>query len=60
MYVEIKIPEWIKRGSITIRLTELNPVATEALIETLRDANEQDDARVKLLIDFWESLTGDD
>ena len=59
MSVRIVIPEWIERGTITVRLTELNAHATEALIETLRDATESDDDRVRLLMDLWDALTGD-
>jgi hypothetical protein len=47
------------KGTVTLRLTELNPHAAEALIETLRDALPADGDRVRLLIDLWEALTGD-
>jgi hypothetical protein len=57
MHVEIIIPDWIRNGEVTVRLTELNPVATEALIETLRDAMPADDDRVRLLLDLWDALT---
>lgn len=43
-----------------MRLTELNPVAVEALIETLRDAGEQDDDRIRLLLRLGDALTEDD
>ena len=62
---EIKAPEWIEEGSVTVRLTELDPSACEALIETLRnsaqarDPEVRDDDRVRLLLDLWDALTGD-
>jgi hypothetical protein len=58
--VSVKAPDWIENGSITLRLTELNPHAVEALIETLRDASEEDDERVRLLLRLWDALTGDE
>lgn len=59
MDLKIIIPEWIERGTITVRLTELNPEATAALIETIRDATEQDDERIKVLMDLWDALTAE-
>lgn len=59
MDVKLSAPEWIENGTITVRLTELNPHATAALIESLRDSMDADDDRVQLLIDLWDSLTGD-
>ena len=46
MGFKITIPDWIKDGEVAMRLTELNPAAAEALIETLRDALPEDDDRV--------------
>ena len=57
MEVKLVFPEWIEKGSVTVRLAELNPESTEA--ETLRDAMERDDDRVRLLIDLWEAMTAD-
>ena len=63
---EIKAPEWIETGSVTVRLTELDPNACEALIETLRnsaqawDPEAPDDDRVRLLMDLWDALSGDE
>ena len=57
--MEVTCPEWIRDGSISIGFAELNPSAVEALIETLRDANETDDDRVKRLLRLWDALTGD-
>ncbi len=63
---EIKAPEWIEKGSVTVRLTELDPNACEALIEALRNSNQaqspetRDDDRVRLLMDLWNALTGDE
>ena len=59
MRIEITCPDWMKEETVTLRLTELNPHAAEALIETLRDALPVDDDRVRLLIDLWEALTGE-
>lgn len=62
---KITAPEWIENGSVTIRLTELDPNACEALIETLRNnayaraPEALDDERVRLLLDLWDALTGD-
>jgi hypothetical protein len=58
--MDIKAPEWIENGSITVRLTELNPAAVEALIESLRDASEEDDERIRLLTRLWDALTADE
>ena len=61
---EIKAPEWIEKGSVTVRLIELDPNACEALIETLRNSaharnpEARDDDRVRLLMDLWDALTG--
>lgn len=60
MQVEIIGPEWMKNGAVTLRLMELNPVAVEALIETLRDVTPADDERIRLLLDLWDMLTADD
>lgn len=63
---EIKAPEWIEKGSVTVRLIELDPNACEALIETLRNSAQaqnpeaRDDDRVRLLMDLWNALTGDE
>ncbi len=56
----MECPDWMRDGTVTLQLIELNPHAVEALIEALRDANERDDNRVRVLIDLWEALTGDD
>lgn len=58
--IEIRAPDWIERGSITLRLTELNPEAVEALIECLRDTLEADDDRLRMLLELWDALTGDE
>lgn len=60
MDADIEAPEWVVRGTITVRYTELNPVAVEALIETLRDVLDQDDDRVRGLLRLWDALTADD
>lgn len=63
---DINAPEWIERGSVTIRLTEIDPAACEALIETLRNSayarnpETRDDERVRLLLVLWVALTGDE
>ena len=63
---EIRAPEWIEKGSVTVRLTELDPNACEALIETLRnsaqawDPEALDDDRIRLLMDLWDALSGDE
>lgn len=57
MGIEITIPNWIRVIEVTPRLTELNPAAAEALIETLRDALPEANDRVRLLFDVWEALT---
>ena len=57
---QIRAPDWIEKGLITIRLTELNPSAVEELIECLRDSLEHDDDRVRLLMQLWDSLTADE
>ena len=50
MKPRIEVPEWIEKGQITIRLMELQPYATEVLIENLRDVTDQDDDRIRLLL----------
>lgn len=58
---EIRAPEWIETGSVTVRLTELDPNACEALRNSAqaRDPEVRDDDRVRLLMDLWDALTGD-
>ena len=59
MEPRIEIPEWIEKGQITIRLMELQPYATEVLIENLRDVTDQDDDRIRLLLRLWDALTAE-